>query len=147
MAQVIDLQRHDMAQRHRDDVEQAAIQIEIVELKQGAVGEAAFVIIEDQLTVMMLHPLVVGDGVDAEGHHHEDEQCCEQRQRGEIEAGQVDARQRRLGVRRFIGSPQQHTITLLPVPFENGHQCTQADKGIPGRSAIRRPQPITAREP
>ena len=75
----------------RNHVEQAAVQIEVPEMKQRLVDEAARVIGDDHLAVTLLHLLVIGDGVVAEGENDEDNQRTEQQHRRDVVT--INARQ------------------------------------------------------
>jgi hypothetical protein len=48
---------------NRSNVEQSAVKIEILETEDCPIRKAARIVSEDQLAVVMLHGLVVGDGV------------------------------------------------------------------------------------
>ncbi len=77
VADGVSIERNDFFQSNRNHVEQAAIQIEISEVKQGLIGEAAGIIGDNQFAIALLHFFVVGDGIIAKG---EDD---ERNQRGE----------------------------------------------------------------
>ena len=70
--------------QHRQDVEQATIEIEIVVMEQRLVGEAADVIGDDQLAIMLLHAFVVGDRIGVEGDECQHQQDGEQRRDRQI---------------------------------------------------------------
>ena len=91
MPDLVKIERKELLEADRDHVKQAAIQIEIPEMKQRLVDKAARVIGDDHLAVTLLHFLVIGDGVVAEGENDEDNQRAEQQQRRDVVT--VDARQ------------------------------------------------------
>ena len=80
------IERQQLLHADRDNVEQAAIQIQIPEVKQPLIDKAAGVIGDDHFAVALLHFLVVGDGVVAEGARHQNEQQGDQQRRREIVA-------------------------------------------------------------
>ncbi len=90
MTNRIRIERENFLQSDGYDVEQAAIEIEIFEVEDGLIGQAAGVILYDQLAVALLNILVVGNAVVAES------ECNETDQRHEDEPGReivsVDAR-------------------------------------------------------
>ena len=101
--------RQQPLEQQRQDVEQAAVQIKIDVVEQRLVGEAAGVIGNDQLAVMLLHFLVVGDGVGIVGGEGERQQYDQQRGDREIIAvasdkpraqAQVEPRQANLPLER-----------------------------------------------
>src|ERR1700683_4763486 len=61
MTNRIRIERENFLQPDRDDVKQAAIEIEIFEVEDGLIGQAAGVILYDQLAVALLNILVVGN--------------------------------------------------------------------------------------
>ena len=79
----IGVERDDLFQPDRGDIEQTAVEIEILEMKHRVVGKSARVIAEDQLAVTLLHLLVIGDRIIAEGagdenNERREEQRCRQ---------------------------------------------------------------------
>lgn len=67
MAQLVLVDRQDLRKAEGGDVEQSAVEIEIVEFEQRLVREAAFVIGDDQLAIAMLHAFVVRNRVILKG--------------------------------------------------------------------------------
>ena len=84
MPNFVHIERKKLLEADRDHVKQAAIQIEVPEMKQRLVDKAAGVIGDDHLAVTLLHFLVVGDGVVSEGESDECNQRAEQQQRRDI---------------------------------------------------------------
>ena len=58
-----------------DEIEQAAIEIKISEMKHRLIDEPAPIIGDDQLGIALLHFFVVGDGVVAKREGDENDQC------------------------------------------------------------------------
>ena len=73
------------AEQDRHDVEQPAVEIEILVAEHRAVGEAAGVIGQDQFAVAVLDLFVVGDRVVAKGQQRDREQRRDQQPRRDIE--------------------------------------------------------------
>ncbi len=84
MAQFEGMERNDLGDRHGDDVEQAAIEVEILKGEQVASCKSAPVIVDDQFAVMVLHTLVVGNRVVPEGEQRDNRQRREEREGQEI---------------------------------------------------------------
>ena len=84
-----------------DKVEQAAVEIEIPEMKDRLIGEAAGIIANNQLAVALLHLLVVRDAVVAEREGDEADQRKENERRREIVS--VHARNPPAGFTRQTG--------------------------------------------
>ena len=75
MTQIVGIDREQMAQGDGNDVEQAAIKIKVIEMKYAEVTKPAHVVGDDQLAVMVLNTLVVGDRVIPEGAERDDDEC------------------------------------------------------------------------
>ena len=73
VTQLVGIDRNDMSERHGDDVEQAAVEVEIFEGEEIANPESTLVIRDDQLAIAMLHGLIVGDRVVLEGEQRDDD--------------------------------------------------------------------------
>ncbi len=73
MAQIIGIDRDQMTEGDGNDVEQAAVEIKVLEAEDALVREAAGIIGDDQLAVVMLHAFIVGDGVILEGAKRDDD--------------------------------------------------------------------------
>ena len=73
-----------MAERDGGDVEQAAIEIKVLQAEHAQGGEAAGIIGDDQFAVAMLQAFIVGDRVILEGEQGDDDQRRDQGDGGEI---------------------------------------------------------------
>ena len=72
MAQIIGIDRNQMTEGDGNDVEQAPVEIKVLEAEDALLRQAAGIIGNDQLTVALLHFFIVGDGVILEGAKHHD---------------------------------------------------------------------------
>ena len=77
VAQRVGIEGNDLCEADRDHVEQTTIEIEIFVGEEVAIDKAAAVISDDQLAVVMLNALIVGDRVVAESEQRND---CDGRQ-------------------------------------------------------------------
>ena len=80
----IGVERDDLFQPDRGDIEQTAVEIEILEMKHRLVGKSARVVAEDQLAVTLLHLLIIGDRIIAEGAGDENDERSEKQRRRQI---------------------------------------------------------------
>ena len=80
----IGVERDDLFQPDRGDIEQTAVEIEILEMKHRLVGKSARVVAEDQLAVTLLHLLIIGDRIIAEGAGDENDERSEKQCRRQI---------------------------------------------------------------
>ncbi|WP_456659098.1 hypothetical protein [Bradyrhizobium sp. JR3.5] len=91
MAQIVGIDRNQVAQDNSDDVEKAAVEIQVVEAEEALVFEAAGIIGNDQFAVVMLNGLVVGDRIIPEGAKREgDEPGNEDNGRDIVDVGTAD---------------------------------------------------------
>ena len=81
MAQFIKVERDDLGDKRGDDVEQAAIEVEIVEVEQREVSHAAGVVGDDQFAVVLLHAFIIADAIVAKGQHDDGEEQSHQTRR------------------------------------------------------------------
>jgi hypothetical protein len=93
MADDVDIRRHDTADQNRRDVEQPAVEIEILVGEDAAVFEPAGVVAQDQLAVAVLNLFVVGNCVVAKRQQRGRKQARDQQHRDGIE--RIGARQSR----------------------------------------------------
>ena len=84
MAQIIRIDRDQMAEGDGNDIEQPAIEKKVLEAEYALVPEAAGIIGDDQLAVMMLNRLIVGDRVVLEGTQRDDNERGDKDERGAI---------------------------------------------------------------
>ena len=73
MAQIIGIDRDQMTEDDGNDVEQAAVEIEVLKAEDALVRQAAGIIGNDQLAVALLHLFIIGDGVILEGAKRDDD--------------------------------------------------------------------------
>src|SRR5450631_2028364 len=92
MTQIVGISGNDVGERHGSDIEQSAVEVEILESKQVANAESAPVILDDQFAIVMLHAFIVGNRVILEGAQHDDNERSDQRDGGDITG--VEARDR-----------------------------------------------------
>ena len=78
VADRVGLKRKQILQAKGDEIEQAAIEIKISEMKHRLIDEAAPIIGDDQLGIALLHLFVVGDRVVAKRVGDENDQRAEQ---------------------------------------------------------------------
>ncbi len=95
VAQRVGIDRNELGEADRDHIEQAAIEIEVLVGEEIAVGETAAVIGDDQLAVMVLHALIVGDRVVAEGEQRDRRDGCQQQAGGDVIGVRRDSRTHR----------------------------------------------------
>ena len=67
VADGVGVERPETFEADGDHIEKAAIQIEVPEMEQGLIGKPACVVANDELPVALLHFLIVGNRVVAEG--------------------------------------------------------------------------------
>ena len=84
MAQVIGIDRNEMAEQDGGDIEQAAIEIQVLEVEDAEIVKAAGVVGDDQFAVVMLDAFIVGDRVVLEGAQRDHDQRGDQRDGGDI---------------------------------------------------------------
>ncbi len=63
MAKVVRIDRDRMTEGDGNDVEQAPVEIKVLETEDALVREAARIIGDDQFGVVILHALIVGDRI------------------------------------------------------------------------------------
>jgi hypothetical protein len=73
-----------MTEGDGNDVEQAPIEIKVLEAEDALVGEAARIIGDDQFGVVMLHAFIIGDRVVLVGKQRHDDEGGEENKGGDI---------------------------------------------------------------
>ena len=86
VADGVSVERNDFLQSVRNHVEQASVKIEIPEVEQCLIGKSARVIGDNQFTIALLHFLIIGDRIIAEGEGHNCDKRSEQCRRREVAA-------------------------------------------------------------
>jgi hypothetical protein len=89
-----------MTEENGNDIEQPAIEVKVFEIEEALVGEAAPLIRNDQLTVVMLYPFIVGDGVTLESAQRDHDECGDQDTGGDIMS--IEARYRPAPRQEFL---------------------------------------------
>jgi hypothetical protein len=118
MTDRVRVERQKFLQPDGNDVEQTAVKIKISEVEDRLIGQAAGVIANDQLTVTLLHLLIVGDAVIAESKCNETGQRNEDERRCEIVG--VDARQPPAS---FEPQPGQRPDAPIEIPSGKLSRC------------------------
>ena len=105
MTQIVGIDRRDMGQGDRDDVEQAAVEVEVLEGEEIARRKSAAVVRNDQFAVVMLHAFIIGDRV-----------VPEREQRGDGESQKKAAGQETitLGGRERPNEPSRRPVPPCP---------------------------------
>lgn len=84
MAQIVRIDRNDLAEGNGDNVEQAAIEIQVLEMEYALVCEMAFVAGDYQFAVVMLNTFVIGNGIVPERAKSGDGQRTKQQHSGDV---------------------------------------------------------------
>ena len=77
------------------EIEQAAIEIKISEMKHRLIDEPASIIGDDQFGIALLHFLVVGDGIVAKRESDQNDKHRKEHGRGPMVSAAITSRQRR----------------------------------------------------
>src|SRR5262249_12417049 len=117
----IRLEREHILQTKRNEIEQAAIEIKISEMKHRLIQEPAPIIGDDQLGITLLDFFVIGDRIVAKREGDENDQCAEQyRCRRVVPVGTFEA---------FLNSAPQasrNPVTIIDTQLEKASRtCCQ----------------------
>ena len=94
VADGVSIERKDLFESDRNQIEQAAIEVEVLEMEHRLIGKPARVIGDDELAVALLDFLIVGDRVIAKGEGHEDDERAKERRRRQVVTLQPRPRRR-----------------------------------------------------
>jgi hypothetical protein len=85
VANGVGVERQELLQPDGDEIEQAAVETKIAEMKQRLVGKAGGIVGDDHLAVALLYFLVVRDRVVLEGEKYECHERGEEQPRRQVE--------------------------------------------------------------
>jgi hypothetical protein len=93
---VIGVERQQMREQDRDDVEQAAVEIEVLKIEDRLVRKAALVIGDDQFAVVVLQAFIVGNGVFLERGEDQRDEHRHQQDGRQIEYVDLESRKAKM---------------------------------------------------
>jgi hypothetical protein len=95
VADGVGIKRQDTLQADRQHIEEASVQIEVLEMEHGLVGKPACIVSDDEFAVLLLHFLIIGDRIIAEGESDQNDKYRKERGRSPMVSAAITSRQRR----------------------------------------------------
>src|SRR5260370_34219652 len=118
MAKVVRIDRDRMTEVDGNDVEQAPVEIKVLETEDALVREAARIIGDDQFGVVMLHAFIVGDRIVFVSKQGDDDEGGQKHDGGDIMGFEARDPSQRVAQRQ---SSRRNAWNALPSWLQVGH--------------------------